>query len=216
MSGLAERVRYRAMKCLYDGFFVVMVRDASWQEPLLAAVAPEASSRILNFGPGSAETARNLAVRFPNAVIVGADPNLKAVEKARRIIARSNIANFTIIEAPRRGRLPFDAGSFDKVVLVLTLYDRMPDDKLEIAKEMLRLLRHGGKLHVADYDKPAVSAERGILSLAGYISGSSAAEPHVTGNWTDFLAKAGFVGIRRQSSHSIGIGRISVVKARKR
>ena len=193
-----------------------MVRDGSWQEPLLSAVAPDANSRVLNFGPGSASTARNLAIRFSTANIVGADPNPKAVEKARRIIARSNIANLTIIEAPRRGRLPFEACSFDKVVLVLTLHDRVPDEKLEIAKEMLRLLRHGGKLHVADYDKPATGGERRILSLAAYISGPAAAEPHINGSWTAFLAKAGFVGIRRQSSHSIGIGRISVVKARKR
>ena len=216
MPELLERIRFRAMKCLYDGFFVVMVRDASWQEPLLAAVTPGANSRILNFGPGSAQTARNLAIRFPTANIVGVDPNPKAVEKARRIIARSNIANLTIIDAPRRGRLPFDAGSFDNVVLVLTLHDRAPDEKLEIAKEMLRLLRHGGKLHVADYDKPVVRGERGILRFAEYISGPAAAEPHLTGNWTDFLAKAGFISVRRQSSHSVGIGRISVVKARKR
>ena len=215
MHALLERVRFRAMKCLYDGFFVVMVRDASWQEPLLAAVAPQANTRILNFGPGSAEIARNLAIRFPDTKIVGADPNPKAVEKARRIITQSKIANLTIIEAPRRGRLPFDAGSFDKVVLVLMLHDRMPDEKLETAKEMLRLLRHGGKLHVADYDKPAVRGERGILTFAEYISGPAAAQPHITGDWTDFLAKGGFVGIRRQSSHSVGIGRISVVKARK-
>lgn len=215
MRGPLEWIRFRSLKFLYDTFFIVMVRDASWQEPLLAAVAAEANSRILNFGPGSAATARNLAIRFPKATIVGVDPNPRAVKKARRIVARSNIANLTIIDAPRRGRLPFDAGSFDKVVLVLTLHDRMPDEKLEIAKKMLRLLRHGGKLHVADYDKPAVRGERGILSFVEYISGPAAAEPHITGNWTDFLAKAGFVGIRRQSSHSVGIGRISVVKARK-
>jgi SAM-dependent methyltransferase len=118
---------------------------------------------------------------FQQPTFVGADPNPKAVEKARRIFARSNIANLTIIDAPRRGRLPFDAGSFDNVVLVLTLHDRVPDEKLEIAREMFRLLRHGGKLHVADYDKPVVRGERGILRFAEYISGPAAAEPHLTG-----------------------------------
>src|SRR5882672_372053 len=152
--------------------------DASWQEPLLAAVAPGANSRILNFGPGSAQTARNLAIRFPTANIVGADPNPKAVEKARRIIARSNIANLTIIDAPRRGRLPFDAGSFDNVVLVLTLHDRVPDEKLEITKEMLRLLRHGGKLHVADYDKPVVRGEHTALCRIHLRAGGCGAAPY--------------------------------------
>jgi ubiquinone/menaquinone biosynthesis C-methylase UbiE len=215
MFGLFDRIRFRAAKLLYDGFFVVMVRDASWQEPLLAAIAPNANSRILNFGLGSVSTARNLAARFPQANIVGADPNPKAVERMRRLIMRRNISNITVIAAPCQGRLPFDANSFDKVVLVLALHDRTPDIKLAIANEMLRVLRHGGTLHVADYDKPATPRERGTLTFAEYISGRAAAEPHLNGNWTAFFAKAGFVGIRRQSSHSIGIGRITVVKARK-
>jgi len=216
MFRLFDRLRFRAAKLLYDGFFVVMVRDASWQEPLLAAIAPNANSRILNFGLGSGSTARNLAVRFPQANIVGADPNPKAVERVRRVIMRRNISNLTLTAAPYQGRLPFDASSFDKVVLVLALHDRPPDVKLVIAKEMLRVLRRGGTLHVADYDKPATHRERGILLFAEYISGRAAAETHLNGSWTAFLAKAGFVGIRRQSSHSIGIGRIAVVKARKR
>ncbi len=102
-----------------------------------------------------------------------------------------------VIEAPRGGRLPFDASSFDKVVLVLTLHDRPPDEKLGIAKEMLWILRRSGTLHVADYDKPAAPGEGAVLKLARYISGQAAAEPHINGSWTEFLAKAGFTGIRR-------------------
>ena len=61
--------------------------------------------------------------------------------------------------------------------------------KLELAKEVLRLLRHGGKLHVAEYDKPATGGERRILRLAAYISGPAAVEPHIDGSWTALLAK---------------------------
>jgi hypothetical protein len=103
----------------------------------------------------------------------------------------------------------------DKVVLVLAFHDRAPDEKIAIAKEMLRLLRRGGTLHVADYDKPAASGERAILMFARYFAGPAAAQPHIDGSWTEFLAKAGFSGVRRQSSHSVSVGRVSLVKARK-
>jgi hypothetical protein len=95
-------------------------------------------------------------------------------------------------------------------------HDRAPDDKLGITKEMLRVLRRGGTLHVADYDKPAVAGESRILSFAQYVSGRTSSEPHASGGWTAFLAKAGFAGVRRQASLSIGVGRLSVFKARKR
>ena len=215
MPGILQQIRFRAAKALYDGFFIIMMRDASWQDPLFAAVAPETNSQVLNFGPGSVSTARNLAIRFPTANIVAADPNAKTIEKAPRIIAWRNIPNLRIIGTPRHGRLPFDASSFDKVVLVLTLFDCPPGEKLAIAKEMRRVLQRGGTLHVADYDKPATRRERAILRFTEYISGRSAAEPHIDGSWTTFLAKGGFVNICRQSSHSVGIGRISIVKAKK-
>src|SRR5258707_964149 len=62
----------------------------------------------------------------------------------------------------------------------------------------------------------APKADDRILDFARRISGSAAAEPHMNGTWTECLTKGGLAGVRRQSSHSIGIGRISVVKARKR
>lgn len=215
-SGLHDRIRFRFFKFLYDRFFFFMVRDQSWQESLIASLAPETNNRILDFGPGSSSTAVALALRYPNATIVGADPDPKAVEKARQSIARRQIENVTVIESPLHGRLPFDACSFDRAVCVLTFHDCWPDKKVGIAKEMMRVLRRGGTLHVADYDRPDTPGEQAILTLTRYISGAAAAEPHVTGNWTEFLKKAGFSGIRRQSSHSVRVGRIAVVRALKR
>ena len=214
-SGLFDRIRYRLLKSLYNRFFVSMVRDDTWQEPLVVSLAPQISNRILDIGPGSALTAVALALRFPQASFTGADPDPKAVEKARQRIARHQIGNIDIIEARRNGRLPFDAGSFDKVVCVLTLHDRLPDEKVGIVKEMIRVLRRGGTLHIADYDKPETAGEAAVLKLARYISGAAAVEPHIDGSWLNFLARAGLFGIRRQSSHSVRVGRILVVKARK-
>ncbi len=214
-SGLFDRIRFRLLKSLYDRFFIFMVRDDSWQEPLIVSLAPKTNNRILDFGPGSGLTAVALALRFPEASFIGADPDPKAVEKAQQRIVQYQIGNIVIIEAPHDGRLPFDASSFDKVVCVLTLHDRLPDEKVGIVKEMMRVLRHGGTLHVADYDKPETPAEAMVLKRARYISGAAAIEPHIDGSWTKFLAKAGLLGIRRQSSHSVSVGRILVVKARK-
>lgn len=215
IRGLFDRIRFRLLALAYNGFLTIMVRDEIWQKPLFVSLAPQANSRILDFGPGSGSTAIVLALRFPDASFVAADPSQKAVEKARQKIARHQITNVTAIEAPLHERLPFKAASFDKVVCVFTLHDRVPDEKVGIAKEMLRLLKRGGTLHVVDYDKPDVPRERAVLKLARFVSGQAAAEPHMDGSWISFLAKAGFAGIRRQSSHSVMVGRVSVVKARK-
>ena len=192
-----------------------MMRDASWQEPLFASIEPKARCRVLSFGRGAISVARTLAVRIPDANVVGADPNLKAIKTALWRVDQCSIPNLMVVEASRCGRLRFAASSFDKVVLVLALHNCIPEEKLEVAKEMLRVLRHGGTLHVAAYDKPSLPGEHALLAITRYLSGPTAADSHLDGSWIEFLTKAGFVGIRRQSSCSVVGARISVVRARK-
>ncbi len=214
--GLFVRIRYWFAKLIYDVIFVILVRDGSWQEGIFESLAPKAGDRILDLGPGSSSTAITLALGYPEATFIALEPSPKSAEKARSKVERNEIRNLSVIVAPLHGALPFDASSFDKVVCMLGFHDCPPVEKLRIVKEIIRVVRRGGTFHVADFDKPENPGEGGILEFARRISGSAAAEPDITGSWTEFLAKGGFAGVRRQSSHSIGIGRISVVKARKR
>jgi ubiquinone/menaquinone biosynthesis C-methylase UbiE len=216
MSGIIFRFRYWVAKVIYEIIFFILVRDGSWQEEVFASLAPKAGDRVLDIGLGSSSTAVSLALRYPEAAFVGVDPSSRAVEKARQTILRKNLRNISMVSMPLQGNLPFDASSFDKAVCMLGFHDRSPEEKLRVAKEITRVLRRGGTLHVADFDKPENRGEGGILEFARRISGSAAAEPHMNGTWTEYLTKSGLVGVRRQSSHSIGIGRIAVLKARKR
>lgn len=216
MFKLASRIRFRVAKLLYDTSFSTTIQDVSWQRPLYESIGHVASNRVLVAGRGGASVASALAAQFPDAKITGADPNSQAVKKVRRVIARRKLANLTVVDAPQQSkRLPFDGATFDKAVGVLALHDRSPDEKVAYARELLRVLRRGGTLHLAEYDKPTTGRESHVLKLAERISGRAAVEPHLSGNWTTVLATAGFIGIRRQASQSVDVGRVAVVKARK-
>lgn len=215
-SGLVVQFRYWIAKLFYRISFLLLVRDGSWQEEVSKALAPKAGDRILDFGPGSSSTVISLALRYPEATFIAADSNFKAVENARRKVARKELGNVSVLVVALDGKLPFDAGSFDKAVCMLGLHDRPPEEKLQIVKEIVRVVRRGGALHVADFDKPENPREGRILEFARRISGPAAIAPHIDGSWIECLAKGGLTGVRKQSSCSIGIGRISVVKARKR
>ena len=210
------RIRYWLAKLIYDVTFLFLGRDRSWQEEVFESLAPKAGDRILDFGPGSSSTAISLALRYPEATFIGVDPSSKAVKKARRNVARKKLGNVSIIDTAFPGKLPFDASSFDKAVCMLGLHDLPPEEKLRVVKEILRVERRGGTFHAADFDKPENGGEGRILELARRISGTAAVAPHMNGSWTECLAKGGFTGVRKQSSYSIGIGRITIVKARKR
>lgn len=215
LARFSNRIRLSFSKLIYEGFSGAMMRDQSWQEPLFESLAPRSSDRIVAFGPGSGWTATMLARRFPKTSFVAVDPDLTSFEKAQRDIERHQIVNVHISVDLIDDRLSFDASSFDKAVCVLALHDLPPDGKYRVASELRRVMRRGGTLHVADYDKPTNANERRILKFTERISGPAAAASHMNGSWPEFLTKAGFVGVRRQSSHSVGIGLVSVVRARK-
>ena len=215
LARFSNRIRLSFSKLIYEGFSGAMMRDQSWQEPLFQSLAPRDHDRIVAFGPGSGWTATILARRFSTARIVAVDKDPTSLEKAQRVVVRHRLANVRIVADLNDNHLSFDAGSFDKAVCVLAFHDLPPEGKRSIASELRRVLRHGGSLHVADYDKPTNANEQRILKFAERISGPAAAAARLNGSWTDCLAKAGFVGIRRQSAHSVVIGLVSIIRARK-
>src|SRR5712691_663322 len=99
---LIFRIRYWIAKLIYDFIFFVLVRDGSWEEGLLASLAPKPGDRILDFGPGSASTAVSLAERFPEATFVGMDPNPRSTKKARLAVSRRELRNVSFVEGPLR------------------------------------------------------------------------------------------------------------------
>ena len=210
------RFRLWTSKLIYNLIFAILVRDGSWQEALVASVAPKTNDRVLNFGLGGLSTVVSLAVRYPEATFIGVAPNAKGAEKMQRSVVRKQLGNLSVVDVAYSEKLPFDAGSFDTVLCILVLHDRPLVEKLGVVKEIVRVLRRGGTLYVADFDKPENHGEGGILEFARRISGSAAVASHIDGSWTGILAKAGLAGVKRQSSHSVGIGRISIMRARKR
>lgn len=135
---------------------------------------------------------------------------------SRRRAALSRSLKNLQLEVSTSGRLLFEAGSFDKVVCLLTFHDLDPQVKIIVGREMLRVLRRGGRLHVADYDQPVARVEHAVLKLAHHVSGQAAVQPHMDGSWAKALERAGFAGVRRLSTHSVWVGRVAIVRARKR
>lgn len=214
--GAFVRFRYRVAKLIYDSISGLIVRAGGWQEELFGSLDPKAGERILDFGRGNSSTSVSLALRYPEAKVVAMESSCEAARRVRSKAIRHRIRNLSVVVATLQRPLPFHAASFDKVVCRLGLHDFPPNEKLAIVKEIARVIRRGGTFHVADFDKAESPGEGGILELAGRISGPAAVAAHVDGSWMEFLTKAGFAGVRRRSSHSIGFGRVSAVRARKR
>jgi ubiquinone/menaquinone biosynthesis C-methylase UbiE len=209
------RVRLWIAQRLFRGAQGLVFDDPIWREPLTASVAPRPGDKVIEVSGSRAGVSTLLAERNPHARFVIVRSGEQAQPITQHTPVEAEPRNVDIVHIKEGDRLPFEALTFDKVVSVLTFH-RMPmERKVTFAAEMLRVLRRGGTLNVADLDVPSTPREGAILKAAGAEFGSDSIQPHRDGAWVDALTKAGFKRVRRVSSHSIITGRVTVVVARR-
>ena len=178
------------------------------RERLIAAAEIRAGQRVLDLGCGTGELSLAIKRRHPQARVIGADPDPKALARAREKAAEGGL-EVTFDEA-FGGDLPYADGSFDRVLSSLVLHHLTRDEKLEALREMRRVLTPDGALHVLDLGPPRTALERG---LAYFFQWSERARDNVTGRIPELAREAGFLDARETERLSSLFGSISLFAA---
>lgn len=190
------------------------LRDPYWREPLLASIALRPHERILDVGDSIAKLGPALSERSPETSVTTLYSGAEPANPAPR---RSDSLRGTVTgPRSRPGDLPYPAVSFDKVVGAMAFYGLLPEEKLHLAREMHRVLRRGGTIYLAEMDRPENEREAHFLEVAAATLGADRTAAHLDGTWSSVLSQAGFVGIRRLSTHSVMTARVAVVRSRRR
>jgi len=114
-----------------------------------AAAAPRERDRVIDIGCGTGLLTCEVAKLIREGEIVGIDASEPMIDVARR--KRSTpICRY---EAALAEDLPFEDEYFDVAVSSLFFHHLGPDLKEKCAAEMARVLRRGGRVAVADFDK---------------------------------------------------------------
>jgi SAM-dependent methyltransferase len=92
----------------------------------------------------------------------------------------------------RAEALPLDDESCDRVVLSLVLHHLSPATQQAALAEARRVLRPGGRLHVADWGPPRDPAMRVAFRLLQAIDGVESTAPLARGELPGMLTQAGF------------------------
>lgn len=207
-SPLMSSVRVRLFMLVLKWAYRLTIRRGNWWEPLIQEAAPSSGERILEvsaegFGECAALARQYPAVHFSTVQSAGSN--------------KDTHAPLSNLELLRWEQCCIDcrAGSFDKVICSLALHPLPLKEKLVLLKEMRRVLRHSGTLHLADFDQPLRPREVHVLRSTGHLFGPETAESHLDGSWLNLIKQAGFVGVRRVNSFSEMIGRVAVIRARR-
>lgn len=113
-------------------------------QKLLDLVRIETSSRVLDVGCGSGNTACFVAETY-DTLVYGIDVSEVMIARARERARRQGLTDWVDLRVADVFALPFEDDWFD-IVFVESVLMPLPGDKGQAMKEMVRVLRPGGRM----------------------------------------------------------------------
>ena len=181
---------WRAFTRLYDPVIARTMREERFRGEMLRRVdgdLPEGGAAV-DVGSGTGTFALKLKERRPDAQVVGVDGDAEILALAQ---AKPGAAGIEWREGLAQD-LPVEAGSADVVTTSLMLHHLLPDDKRQALAEMKRILKPGGRLHVADWGRPEDPLMSGLFYIVQVADGFDRTADHRAGRLPELIAAAGF------------------------
>ena len=143
---------YRFLTPFYDLIQKYIVQDVRYKSLLIAQANIQPGQHVLDLGCGTGTLAIMVKQIQPAAEVTGldADPDMLKVAKykaAQRKTAVKFDVGFT-------NKLPYPDKSFDRVLSSIMIHHLKTPDKWQTAREVYRVLKPGGQLHLIDFGKP--------------------------------------------------------------
>ncbi len=126
--------------------------DRLWRRRLVAGVAAEGPSRILDVAAGTGDVAIALARRLPQARITGIDLSDEMLAVGRGKVARRGLDDRIGLVQGDAEKLPFSDGAFDAVTIGFGIRN-FGSIEAGLA-EAFRVLRRGGRLSILEFSTP--------------------------------------------------------------
>jgi ubiquinone/menaquinone biosynthesis C-methylase UbiE len=163
-------LRFRALTRVYDPLVRFTTREGLFKRLLIDQAAPSPGQRVLDLGCGTGTLAIEVKRREPEAEVVGLDADPEMLAQARRKAEEAGV-ELELTEGFST-ELPYEDGSFDLVLSTLFFHHLDPEPKRQTVREIARVLRRGGELHVADWgrasDPVMAIASLGIRVFDGF------------------------------------------------
>ncbi len=201
-------LRFKWLTPLYDPLLKWGMREETFKRRLIQSANIQPQMKVLDLGCGTGTLTIMLRQAHPDANITGLDGDPQVLERAR---AKSHGMDIQWDEG-LASSLPYPDSAFDRVVTSLVIHHLTIDDKRRAFKEIYRVLKPHGELHVLDFGAPHSSLTK---IMATYMRRLEEVADNFDGLIPQFVTEAGFTGVK-EAQHFVTIfGSLSLWQAMK-
>jgi ubiquinone/menaquinone biosynthesis C-methylase UbiE len=137
---------------------------ASVHRPLVDQAGIRSGHRVLEIGCGTGNLVLLTKRLHPDAEVVGLDPDLRALARARRKAGRKALP--VRLDLGFAQELPYPDASFDRVLSAFMFHHLGPDEKEKALREVRRVLKPGGSLYLLDLEGAKASSDGFMARLS--------------------------------------------------
>lgn len=206
-------LKYNWLTPVYDPLLKWTMGEFAFKRQLVRQAGIEKGNRVLDLGCGTATLTLLLKKSHPEAEVVGLDGDLKVLEIAKAKAVKTGLK--IALERGMAFELPYPDRSFDRVLSSLVFHHLTRDNKVRTLKEVFRVLKPGGELHVADWGKPQNTLMRAAFLLVQMLDGFNTTADSVKGLLPELFSQAGFEDTQQTDRHITPFGTLALYRARK-
>jgi ubiquinone/menaquinone biosynthesis C-methylase UbiE len=196
----------------YDRSIAITMREQRWRPLLAARVLADVSvgGHVVDVGAGTGTLAIALANARPDVTISAVDGDAEILGLARakpdaeRVRWHKGLAD----------ALPLQTASADAVVTSLLLHHLDWATKQRALGEIARVLRPGGRLHIADWGRPATPLLRASFFVLQILDGFDGTRDHAAGRIPELVRSAGFRDVGVYAHRRTAWGTLELLEAR--
>lgn len=212
-SSYIPALRYRRLTRFYDPVVRLTTRESAFKQALVRQAGIEGQHRILDLGCGTGTLAAMVKRAYPTTNVVGLDADTDALNLARTKAAKDGVE--VRFDEGFASALPYANDSFDRVLSSLFFHHFSLESKKAGLREVLRVLRPGGEVHIADWGKPTSLVMRLAFLGVQFLDGFATTADSVTGVLPDLLRQFGFDAVETTQCFATLFGTLALDYARK-
>lgn len=202
---------YRFLTPIYDPIVSLTCREKTFKGQLLRQADIQKGHRVLDVGCGTGTFAVQMKKTEPEAEITCIDGDRQVLSIARGKSSRHGAE--VRFHCCFSTQLPFQGSSFDRVVSSLFFHHLSRSRKIATMREIHRVLKPGGQLHVADWGRPTSTLMRILFYLIQILDGFGTTSDNVKGLLPDIIEECGFGSVEIRTSFSTIFGTMTLYSA---